>query len=208
MTEIKPGTIYLNGVAATDAELKGLKWSNVTSVKFEWVGTPPEPGPPINHPLVMSHWWIEPGDEEELARSKPWKLHRKGWQGRAVDMYSAFEARKIKAFLDALPQGNVHRCRPYRDERSDERPNDIGAFPNLGQSFYLADPTEYDAFVAMLNGLPKRVMHIPIRSPIDRKFHSTLRGYNHFVAKGENGTLLSVEELPNNVLMFIMLNYG
>lgn len=181
-----------------------------------YVSTPtPAPRPNLivkmdyKHPVHMVWWNITPG--QDLIDSKPMRLHRKKWVGICVSLVSNYEVRAIKAFIGALPKGDVHRCRTFIEMGSDERPGDIGPFPSRSMSFYFRKEEDREAFKAMLAAIPKRTIEIVIDK--DKRpstgFQSVVKGKNWMLLSGEEGWLLSAEDsLSDADLVMLKLLLG
>jgi hypothetical protein len=152
---------------------------------------------------------VTPSCEDEHSRTKPWKLHRKGWVGLSTYYLSPYEERLIRAFLTAKGKDHVFKARTYVLP-SDARPGDIGAFPERGCYYYFSSKELREEFVAMMEAIPKRtgIMYVD-KSRMTPACHLILRGKNWIIFQGEDADLLSFEDtIPVTGLMTMKLLMG
>lgn len=173
---------------------------------FGWRAYTPEPPKPPNNftgphgrlkwisPLPL-HWHnITPSDEDEISRTKCWKLHKKGWVGISVSCLSRYEEKRIMAFISTLTEQQVYKMRPYLWD-SDARPGDIGEFKERIRNFYFATPELHAQLVALMEQLPKRTIEMYVdHTRLDQRCHRDLRGLNWHIFKGQDADLLTIED--------------
>lgn len=186
------------------------------AVRATWTNQLPAPQPTPKEPKKLDwvapvhlHWWcVSPSWEEKYERSKTWKLHRKGWVGLSACLMSPYEEKAIKAFLGTLDKADYYAMRVWVDHSSDERPGDIGPFADRSRCFYFRTKAIRESFIAMLEALPKRTVEILVdRTKIDQRFSRIVHNKNWIIFRGENGDLLSIEEVSDadQVMLKLML---
>ncbi|RYD71553.1 MAG: hypothetical protein EOP84_24705 [Verrucomicrobiaceae bacterium] len=152
---------------------------------------------------------ITPSCEDEHQRSRSWKLHRKGWVGLSTNMLSPYEEKRIRKFLTEKGKDNVFKSRTYTLD-SDERPGDIGSFPERGCYYFFRTQEIRAEFVALLESIPKRseIMYVDHKR-MAPQIQLLLRGKNWIIFRGEDADLLSFEDtLPITALFTIKLLMG
>jgi len=161
-----------------------------------------------SNPFELNYWTIYPGEENEM--DPLWKTtrsrYKKGWCGMTVNDPSPYERERIDAFIKKLGKKNVlvdHHGTWFEWDESDSH---IGGFIGVQMGVWFRALDDHNAFVAMLDGFPKRDQMFILGEAADADaIRHLLEGVeNYSLVEGDRGVALTMPSDSNNAVLVKM----